>query len=242
MTLRLSQAINKIKEHGYEVEPNQIELIIEGISCAACVARIETELRKREGLIDISINLATKKAKVTFIEDLIKPKEIQEIINRLGYKATFLQNKEKSIYLSEIIAKNEYQQLRYHFLGAIILAIVIFMASMPHWFPFVPSWLQSPFVIWFLATPVQFYFGWPFLTSAGKALRHGQANMNTLVSIGTLAAYIYSVLATLFPSFFHKASLKPQLYFDTSAFIIALILFGRMLESQARSQTSKAIQ
>ncbi len=235
-------AISKIRELGYDVVPSEIELTIEGMSCASCVAKIESALKKTPGILEASVNLATKTARVSFVENLIRPEEIRKIIDGIGYKASLIQKKEKVYFLLETIAKKEYLSLRNHFLGAIVLAAIIFIASMPHWFPFVPSWLQSPFVLWLLATPVQFYFGWPFLRGAWKALLHRQANMNTLVSIGTLAAYFYSVLASVFPRLFLQAGLKPELYFDTSSFIIALILFGRLLETRARSRTSGAIQ
>lgn len=240
--IKPDMAVSKIRELGYDVVPSEVELTIEGMSCASCVARIETELKKTSGILEASVNLATKMARVSYLESLIRPEEIRKIINQLGYNASIILDKEKAAFLPEVIAQKEYFKLRNHFLGAIILAAIIFFASMPHWFPFMPSWLQSPLVLWLLATPVQFYFGWPFLSGAWKALRHRQANMNTLVSLGTLAAYFYSVLASIFPQLFLRAGLKPELYFDTSAFIIALILFGRMLETKAKSRTSGAIQ
>jgi len=240
--LEPEKAVQKIRQLGYDVVTSQVDLSVEGMSCAACVARIEKELKKARGIVEASVNLATKKARVSYIEGLIRPEEIQQIINQLGYKASLIREQGETGYLPEIIAREEYVRLRFYFLGSVILAAIIFMASMPHWFPFVPAWLQSPFLLWLLATPVQFYFGWPFLKGAWKALLHRQADMNTLISLGTLAAYFYSVLATLFPHLFLRAGLRPQLYFDTSAFIIALILFGRLLETRARSRTSGAIQ
>jgi Cu+-exporting ATPase len=93
-----------------------------------------------------------------------------------------------------------------------------------------------------LATPVQFLIGWPFLRGAWKSFRRRNADMNTLIAVGTLAAYFYSAAATLFPSFFEKAGIKPEVYFDTSAFIIALILFGRWLEARAKGRASEAIK
>ena len=236
------KVVQRIRQLGYDVLLSQVNLSVEGMSCAACVTRIEKELKKARGIVEASVNLATKKARVSYLEGLIRPEEIQQIINQLGYKASLIREEKEAGYLPELLARKEYARLRFYFLGAIILAAIIFMASMPHLFPFVPTWLQSPFLLWLLATPVQFYFGWPFLKGAWKALLHRQADMNTLISIGTLAAYFYSVLATLFPHLFLRAGLRPHLYFDTSAFIIALILFGRLLETRARSRTSGAIQ
>ena len=113
---------------------------------------------------------------------------------------------------------------------------------MPHWFRWVPHFLSNFYVLWALATPVQFLIGWPFLRGAWKSFRHRTADMNTLVAVGTLSAYLYSAAATFFPGFFRQAGMAPAVYFDTSAFIIALILFGRLLEARAKGQTSEAIR
>jgi Cu+-exporting ATPase len=132
--------------------------------------------------------------------------------------------------------------LNLRFISGIILAVVIFLGSMPHWFPWVPGFLRRFVVLWALATPVQFIIGWPFLRGAWMSFRHRSADMNTLIAVGTLAAYFYSAAATLFPSFFERAGIAPAVYFDTSAFIIALILFGRLLEARAKGRTSEAIK
>jgi Cu+-exporting ATPase len=144
--------------------------------------------------------------------------------------------------IEQIIRRKEYKKLKLRFISGIILAVVIFLGSTRHWFPWVPGFLNNFFVLWALATPVQFIIGWPFLKGAWVSFRHRNADMNTLIAVGTMAAYLYSVAATLFPSFFRKAGIAPAVYFDTSAFIIALILFGRVLEARAKTQTSEAIK
>ena len=113
---------------------------------------------------------------------------------------------------------------------------------MRHWFPWMPALLRNFFVLWALATPVQFVLGLRFYRGAWSALKHGSANMNTLVAVGTSAAYLFSVAATVLPGFFRGAGVEPQVYFDTSAVIIVLVLFGRMLEAGAKGKTSDAIR
>ena len=112
--------------------------------------------------------------------------------------------------------------------------------------PFLPSFLMNPWLQLAFATPVQFYAGWPFYHGAWKVLRHRSTDMNTLIAVGTSAAYFYSVAAILFPGFFEAAGVlvhgQLPLYFDTAAAIIALILLGRFLEARARSHTSDAIK
>jgi len=132
--------------------------------------------------------------------------------------------------------------LKLKFIAGISLAVVIFLGSMRHWFPWFPRVMGNHYVLWLLATPVQFIIGFPFLRGAWSALRHKTANMDTLIAVGTSAAYFYSAAATLFPGLFERTGLRPEVYFDTSAFIIALILFGRMLEARAKGRTSEAIK
>ena len=113
---------------------------------------------------------------------------------------------------------------------------------MGHWFPWVPGILRNPLLLWALATPVQFIMGIQFYKGAWGALKHGSADMNTLVAVGTSAAYFYSVAAAIAPSYFRGAGVHPDVYFDTSAMIIVLILFGRTLEARAKGRTSEAIR
>jgi Cu+-exporting ATPase len=168
--------------------------------------------------------------------------EIKRTIERTGYKVPDVAGAKEGEDLEQAIRRREYKKLKLRFISGIILAIIIFLGSMRHWFPWVPGFLNNFFVLWALATPVQFVIGWPFLRGAWASFRHRNADMNTLIAVGTMAAYLYSVVATLFPSFFKRAGIAPAVYFDTSAFIIALILFGRTLEARAKTQTSEAIK
>jgi Cu+-exporting ATPase len=113
---------------------------------------------------------------------------------------------------------------------------------MRHWFPWMPGVLQNSYVLWALATPVQFGLGRRFYKGAWGALRHRSADMNTLVAVGTTAAYLFSAAATAVPGLLRSAAVEPQVYFDTSAVIIVLVLFGRMLETRAKGRTSDSIR
>ncbi|HEX5641630.1 MAG TPA: copper-translocating P-type ATPase, partial [Thermoleophilia bacterium] len=110
------------------------------------------------------------------------------------------------------------------------------------WFTFLPAWMHNGYFLWALASVVQFWVGWQFDTTAGAALKHGTTTMNTLVALGSSAAYLYSVLGVLFPAFFEHQGLGEPMYFDSSAFIITLILLGRLLEARAKGQTGAAIK
>jgi Cu+-exporting ATPase len=133
-------------------------------------------------------------------------------------------------------AQRQSRALRKRFVFAISLGALIMALG------FGPAFPGKPYLLWALATPVQFWAGLRFYRGAWGALRHRTADMNTLIAVGTTAAYAYSVIAVLFPGLFAAGGLEPSLYFDTSAMIIALILLGRFIEARARGQTSEAIQ
>jgi len=233
---------SRIREIGYDVGTVAAEIPIEGIVCASCVRKIETALLELRGVVKASVNLATGRARVEYLPAETHISELKRTIESSGYKVLDVPADVETEDLERTMRQKEYRRLKLRFISGIILAIVIFIGSMPHWFRWVPHFLSNFYVLWALATPVQFLIGWPFLRGAWKSFRHRSADMNTLVAVGTLSAYLYSAAATFFPGFFRQAGVAPAVYFDTSAFIIALILFGRLLEARAKGQTSEAIR
>jgi len=133
-------------------------------------------------------------------------------------------------------SQREIKSVRNRFLFAAAIGLLILGLG------FGPPFIGKSYLLWALATPVQFWAGWRFYRGMWGALRHRTADMNTLIAVGTSAAYAYSVLAVIFPGFFAAGGLEPHLYFDTSAMIIGLILLGRFLEARAKGQTSEAIK
>jgi P-type Cu+ transporter len=233
---------SRIREIGYDVGTVTVEIPIEGIVCASCVQRIEKALLELRGVVKAAVNLATGRARVEFLPAETHISEIKRTIEGTGYKVLEVPADVEGEDLERKVRRKEYRRLKFRFIAGIILAVVIFIGSMPHWFPWAPHFLSRFYVLWALATPVQFLIGWPFLRGAWKSFRHRAADMNTLVAVGTLSAYLYSAAATFFSGFFKLAGVAPAVYFDTSAFIIALILFGRLLEARAKGQTSEAIR
>ncbi len=243
-----------------------LALGIEGMTCASCVNRIERYLRKVDGVAEANVNLATERASVIAGPDVTIDQMIAAV-EAAGYEAKLLIDGETSASASPDASDAEPHaahreaarepetsfQLR-HLAGtrrrlvvAAILTVPLLagLASMTI-APFLPSFLTDPWLQLALATPVQFYAGWPFYKGARKVLRHRATDMNTLIAVGTSAAYFYSLAAILVPGFFHAAGVAMEgrlpLYFDTSAAIITLILLGRFLEARARSHTSDAIK
>jgi Cu+-exporting ATPase len=234
--------IDSVKKSGYEVGTASVEIPIQGIQCASCVQSIEKTLLRTKGITKAAVNLATSKARVEYLPSEIDLAEIKRAIEDSGYKVLDIPEDNDIEDLESQARKKEYKDLRKKFIIGLILAAIIFIGSMPHLFPWIPRFLNNFYVLWILATPVQFWIGWQFYKGAWGAFKHRNADMNTLIAVGTSAAYFYSVVATLFPTFFESGGIRPQVYFDTSAMIIVLILFGRLLEARAKARTSDSIK
>jgi len=219
-----------------------VELSIRGMHCASCVQKIEKALLQTQGVTGAAVNLATEKARVDYEPSLLNLEEIKRAIEATGYEVAEPPPGEKTLDSEKLAREKEYRKLKLKFIAGLVLGILVFLGSMRHWFPWVPVFLGNFYVLWALATPIQFVIGWSFYNGAWRALRHRSADMNTLIAVGTSAAYVYSVLATLWPQLFEAGGIKANVYFDTSALIIVFILLGRLLEARAKGQTSEAIK
>ncbi len=240
--VRLADFVTAIRETGYDVGTAAVELMLEGIVCASCVLKVEKALLGLRGIGKASVNLATGRVRVEYLPSETNLSEIKRTIEETGFRVLDIPGEKEKVDAEQAVRTKEARELKARFISGLILAVIIFLGSMRHWFPWVPGLLQHFIVLWLLATPVQFLIGWPFLRGAWKSFRRRNADMNTLIAVGTLAAYFYSAAATIFPSFFEKAGIRPEVYFDTSAFIIAFILFGRWLEARAKGRASEAIK
>jgi Cu+-exporting ATPase len=241
--------VHTVEAAGYGVVTTQQTLPIVGMTCASCVSRVERALRRPPGVLDVSVNLATEKATVTYVPGQATRDDLVAAVRASGYDVV-----DESAPATEAGAWGaadaeeaaraaSYRALRRKVVVGFVLSTLIFAGTMqPEWFPFLPSWLNNGYLLWALASIVQFWVGWQFYTTAWSALRHGSTTMNTLIAIGSSAAYFYSALGVLFPEFFMHEGLGMPMYFDSSAFIITLILFGRLLEARAKGQTGAAIR
>ena len=206
----------------------KIELPIIGMSCAACAARIEKELNKLDDIKDARVNFPLKKAVIVFKNDT-EIKDIVSLIRDIGYDVDI----EGDI---TVRARKEEAGLKRAFIWSACFSAVIMLFSMWMVLPY------SNYILLVLTLPVQFYFGMRFHKPALLNLRHFAADMNTLISVGTSAAFFYSAFVTFFPHVIMRAGMEPHTYFDSSATIITLILFGRFLESKAKTRTYTAIK
>jgi P-type Cu+ transporter len=224
-------------------ELEQTALSVGGMSCAACVVRVERALAQVEGVEEAAVNFATEKAQVTYDPGKVDLEKLKKAIEEAGYQFRGLARAELRDREREE-RQQELNRLKKKFIFSVVMGILIMILSMPHYVPYlreVPHQILF-YILFVLTTPVQFWAGKQFITGAWSAARHGSADMNTLIAVGTLSAYIYSSIATFFPSLFTRSGLTPQVYFDGAAMIVALILLGRLLEARAKGQTSEAIR
>ncbi len=239
--IRPADIIKGIQALGYRVPLESRDIQLQGIQCAGCVKTIEKALSRVEGVVHAAVNLSTAVARVEYLPEMASVKKLESAVVQAGYKV--IRSSPEDRRDSEKIARDqEVRDLRVRLLAGIILGWFVFWGSMPHIFPWTPDFLQSPWVLWALATPVQFWIGWRFYRGTWSALKNRSADMNTLIAVGTSAAYFYSAAAAVFPEFFEAGGIEPEVYFDTSVMIIVLILFGRWLEARAKGRASDAIR
>jgi P-type Cu+ transporter len=236
-----SKLAQSVKSVGYQVGSNNVELAIKGMSCASCVNRVETALNQVPGVLKASVNLSTERATVTYVPQLVNFKKLAETVSDSGYEATKISGAEPEDFERKEREKNYKKLFRKMVFSAVFSAIILF-GSMAEIFTFLKAIPEQArwIILFILTTPVLIFSGSQFYTGAWKALKHRAADMNTLIALGTGAAYIYSLVATFFPSFLPDN--MRNIYFDTTAIIITLILLGRVLEARAKGRTSEAIK
>jgi len=225
------------------------DLAITGMTCASCVANVESALRGVSGVKTADVNLATERASVQLDPTRADFPALVRAVERAGYGALALSGdqKERAAVEDQERAARRAQliSLRRRLVVAAVLGSLTMIVSMAH---LVISGIEHEpwraYLMFALATPVQLWAAAPFYVNAWGAARHRQTNMNTLIVVGTTAAYGISVVATFLPQLFFNAGLEPHqyLYYETASVIIALVLVGRYLEARARAHTSDAIR
>ena len=221
-------------------QAERLTLPVRGMHCAACVGKVERALTSVPGVDEATVNLATEKATVTFDSTRTDVTRLQDAVARAGYELVEPREAAGQTPDREQSAREEMQRrARSKFVVGAILSVPIVIGSMVEVFPWAPAWLHNPWLLWALATPVQFWVGFEFHAGFLRDLRHRTASMSTLVSIGTNAAYFFSLAVTLWPHVFMPAG--GMTYYETGAVVITLVVLGRWLEARARGRTSEAI-
>ena len=229
-----------------EPETVSASLNIGGMTCAACVYHVERALGGVPGVAKATVSLGVERATVEYAPGLTGLEDLRRAVEGAGYRVESAGDRQRELErLSKVHEVREFSnRLAIAAFGSILLFLGGFRG-----FPWVEGWMELafyPFLLWAVATPVLFWAGAQFYRSGFNALRHGAANMHTLIALGTGTAYGYSVAVVLLeqfaPSVLANAGLDGRIFFETSSVIIALVLFGRYLEARARGQTSEAIR
>lgn len=242
--------IAKVEDAGYGAVIESVSLPVAGMTCAACASRVQSALEGIEGVVSASVNMATERADVQYTSLQTGPHEIAEAIRSAGYDVIKVEQGEDLLEKERREREAGYRKLKARLTLGVALTVPIFILmhldSLLGVFALDPGWKisrQVNFILQLiLVTPVQFWIGAQFYSGAIAAARHRSTNMNTLIAVGTSAAYLYSLTATFFPWIFEIKGYGVHVYYDTSAAIIVLILLGRLLEARAKGHTSEAIK
>ncbi len=247
----LSDLIQKVKDLGYGARVEKVVLPIQGMTCASCVSKVERALRSLKGVLQANVNLATERASVEYIPEEVTIRELKKVVQEAGYQILEVRVGDSTLREEDIVEKErlareaELSKLKWKFIiGAILLTPILLLmygaGLLERWIGL--SKETNFFIQFLLATPVQFWAGRQFYAGFWKAAKNKTSDMNTLIAVGTSAAYLFSLVVTFFPHWIMVRGLMLDVYFDTSAAIIVLILLGRFLEARAKGKTSEAIK
>ncbi len=242
--VREDELLARVTRAGYGVATQHIELPVTGMTCTSCAATIERTLQSRvPGVVSATVNFATEKAVVDVVAGTAGWKELAQAIERAGYGVVDaapeeMEDAEAAARRAEIL-----DQTRKFWVG-VALSVPLFLLSIGRGFGVLGAWAEGSWMNWLLfalATPVQFYVGWDYYQGGWKSLRNGSANMDVLVAMGSSVAYVYSIVVMV-ALMLGSTAAGTHVYFDTGALIITLIKLGKLLEAKAKGETSTAIK
>ncbi|MBI5668462.1 MAG: copper-translocating P-type ATPase [Chloroflexi bacterium] len=264
----VNQIAQQVKNAGYGVAIASIDLPITGMTCASCVRNVERAVAKQSGVLSVNVNLATEIATVTYLPNAVRRGDLIKAVEAAGYGVLDLSNMDAPEDAERAVRQAEIDRQKRMVIIGTIFALPLFLLSMArdlYMASFMGSnpmathimngtmtgptpildwllWSGWPFIFGLLATPVQIIVGKQYVVGAYKAARNGYTNMDTLIAIGTMAAYIYSVAVLAGIVFGFTDVIGDHVYFETGAVILVLITLGKLLEARAKGRTSEAIK
>ncbi|MEG4349203.1 heavy metal translocating P-type ATPase [Microcoleus sp. LAD1_D3] len=226
---------------------DNLTLKLRGMSCASCASSIEQAIQSVPGVLECHVNFGMEQATIQYDSKQTNLETIQSAVDAAGYQALPLQEMAATEDDSEQAdRKSESQTLQRKLWTAGIVSILLVVGAIPAMtglhLPFIPAWLHNYWLQLALTSPVQFWCGKSFYVGAWKSLKRRLATMDTLIALGTSAAYFYSVFVTFFPGLFTAQGLNSGVYYEVAATVVALILLGKTLENRAKGETSEAIR
>jgi Cu+-exporting ATPase len=223
---------------GYGVIVNQVTIAVGGMTCASCVLSVEESLHDLDGVLSASVNLATEKVTVKYDPQRVRLPQIKQAVRDAGYEVLEAETVDAERDLRALETRRQWRLLTFAWTLALPVLVTMLLMS------FTPLGEEQflmdygNYILFLLTTPIQFIAGYQFYIGGYKSLRNGRANMDVLVAVGTSAAYFYSVAVTFFPDSFPFT----DVYFDSAALIIAIVLLGKYIEAKAKSRTSDSIR
>ncbi len=247
----LTQLVATVKSTGYRVGGAELKAHIQGMHCASCVSRIEEALRAVPGVLEATVSPATEIAQIKYVPGMADFRTIKQAVESTGYQTAHPLEQEQSSDQETEAHQREYKNLMAKFWFAAIISVPTLLVAYPSL-----SWLYAPYLFsaeisenvirWLfilsgiVTLPVMFYSGRQFFVGAWSAFKHHSADMNTLIAIGTSAAWLYSTVALIVPRIFPEGTAEP--FYDVTAVVTALVVLGQALEVRAKGQTSQAIK
>src|SRR3990172_3775912 len=240
-----------MQKAGYEVSSEDMRVRIEGLYCASCVALVERALRELPGVVEANVNLSTDSAQLRYVPGQVSFAEVQAAIQSTGYEVARPVEETEGVDEETASHQREYRSLTRKFWFAAAVSIPVLLVAYPDlsWL-YAPGWVLSEvpetlvrwlFILSGLVTlPVMLYSGRQFFTGGWAAFRHHSADMNTLIAVGTSAAWLYSTFALAVPAVFPEGTAEP--FYDVTAGVTGLVVLGQALEVRAKGQTSQAIR
>ncbi|MCB9163080.1 MAG: copper-translocating P-type ATPase [Flavobacteriales bacterium] len=232
----VQHAVRSIKDNGYDVPTVKRTIPVTGMTCASCVASVESMLLATPGVLKAAVNLATNTVQVQYVPGVIDERGMRKVVQGIGYDLVIEQEQGATTDI-EGIQRERMRSLKQRLIASIVLSVPLVIIGM--------LLMHAPwanFTMWLLATPVVLVFGRQFFINAWKQARHRSANMDTLVALSTGVAYLFSVFNTMYPAFWTARGQEPHVYFEAAAVVITFILLGKFLEERAKAGTSSAIK
>ena len=240
----VARLVSAVKSTGFQVGGTKVKIGIENLRCASCVKFIEDELKSTQGVLNATVNIATQEATVDYLPQNTTMSQLNAAIEAWGYKPRPAVS-EAPVDKQEEAHAREYRKLMNKFWFATAISLPVLATAYYQFVPFLRNLnMDTLRVLWgitaLLTLPVMFWSGSDFFTGAWAAFKHRWANMNTLIALGTGAAWLYSTFAILFPAVFPEGTSEP--FYDVVAVVIALVVLGQALELRAKGQSSTAIK